>query len=48
MLQKVQPTEPAYEEPEAFLKLQENVAYEIPPSKMKTAVNEAYGAISST
>ena len=41
-------TEPAYEEPTALCKLQKNIAYEIPPSRIKTAENEAYGFISNT
>lgn len=41
------PTEPEYEEPTALCKLQENIAYKIPPSWIKTAENEAYGTVSS-
>lgn len=40
-------TEPAYEEPTALCKLQENIAYKIPPIRIKTAENEAYGAITN-
>ena len=41
-------TELVYEEPAALCKIQKNIAYEIPPSRIKTAGNEAYGSISNT
>ena len=41
-------TEPVYEEPAPLCKLQKNIAYEIPPSGIKTAKNEAYGSTSNT
>ena len=44
-LQQV-PTDSA-NEPTALCQLQNNIAYEIPTSKIKTAENEAYGAISN-
>ena len=40
-------TEPVYEEPAALCKLQKNIAYEIQPSRLETAENEAYGAVSN-
>lgn len=40
-----EPTEPVYEEPATPFKLQENIAYKIPPYQIKTAKNEAYGTI---
>ena len=39
-----EPMEPVYEEPATPFKLQENIAYKIPPYLIKTAENEAYGA----
>lgn len=42
------PTEPVYEEPTALFQLQKNVAYEIPPSRIETTQNEAYGTISNS
>ena len=42
------PTEPAYEEPAALCKLQSNIAYQVPPSRIKIIQNEAYSAISNT
>ena len=41
------PTESPYEEPATLCKLQQNIAYEIPPSRIKTNNNEAYGATSN-
>lgn len=40
-----EPMEPVYEEPATPFKLQENIAYKIPPYQIKVAENEAYGAI---
>ena len=54
---KENPTDPVYEQPDelklqevdgdpaALCKLQKNIAYEIPPPRIKTAKNEAYGTI---
>ena len=41
-------TEPEYEKPEALCKLHKNIAYEISPSGIKTAQNEAYAAVANT
>ena len=41
-------TQPECEKSEALCKLQKNIAYEISPSGIKTAQNEAYAAISNT
>ena len=48
MLQEKRSTEPVYEEPTTMCKLQTNIAYEVPPPRIKTAENEAYGAFSKT
>ena len=42
------PTDPEYEEPVVPCKMQKNIAYEIPPSRIKAVHNEAYRAISDT
>ena len=36
---------PMHGDPTALCKLQKNIAYEIPPPRIKTAKNEAYGTI---
>lgn len=47
-LQEKRSTEPVYEEPTTMCKLQKNIAYEVPPPRIRTAENEAYGAFSNT